>query len=157
MYIIVDTSPFWFAFTPLVYLHLLSDSKYESALTKHFLFKIILMNPKESGSKHRPEITGKVLHIENLDAETFFRELDSIKNRLDEISQSQTPVKSEEKEYLSRQDVANIFGVTLPTVHAWTKHGILKGKKIANKVYYLKSEVHEALADISNRKEATNV
>ncbi len=110
-----------------------------------------------SGSNHRPEVTGKVLHIENLDAETFFNEMDSIKKRLGEISLKQAQPEKDEKEYLTRQDVASIFGITLPTVSAWTKHGILKGKKIANKVYYLKSEVHEALADISNRKGAANV
>ena len=92
----------------------------------------------------------QVLQIENIDADELLLQLQRIEKRLDEIAQKEQP--EPDPVYINRQDVCNIFGITLPTCHAWTKHGILKGKKISNKVYYVKSEVHEALINMTNKK-----
>ena len=92
----------------------------------------------------------QVLQIENIDADELLLQLQRIEKRLDEIAQKDEP--ETEPEYISRQDVASMFGISLPTVHSWTKHSILKGYKLSNKVYYKKSEVHEALISMTNKK-----
>lgn len=46
--------------------------------------------------------------------------------------------------FITRLDVAEMFHITLPTVHAWANAGILKPYKIGNKTRFLKSEVKAA-------------
>ena len=92
----------------------------------------------------------QVLQIENIDADDLLLQLQRIEKRLDEIAQKDEP--EIEPEYISRQDVATMFGVSLVTIFSWTKHSILKGYKLSNKVYYKKSEVHEALISMTNKK-----
>ena len=44
-------------------------------------------------------------------------------------------------EYLSRKDTADYFGVSLPTIHDWTKKGILTPYKMGNRTYFSKPEL----------------
>ncbi len=46
---------------------------------------------------------------------------------------------------ISRQYLADYFGVDISTIHNWTKKGILKPIKIGNKVYYRLDEIEKAL------------
>lgn len=50
----------------------------------------------------------------------------------------------EREVFVSRQQVADMFSVTLPTVHAWMNAGILKPYKIGNKTRFLLHEVKAA-------------
>lgn len=50
---------------------------------------------------------------------------------------------------LSKNDVAEMLGVSLQTVYNYTANGVLKGYKLGQrKVYYKKSEVESALTEI---------
>ena len=48
---------------------------------------------------------------------------------------------SKEDEYLTRKDTAEYFGVSLPTIHDWTKKGILTPYKMGNRTYLSKPEL----------------
>lgn len=50
-----------------------------------------------------------------------------------------------EDQLLSISEVADFFSVTLVTIHAWSKSGLLKKYRIGSKVYFKKSEMIESL------------
>lgn len=59
---------------------------------------------------------------------------------------------SKEIELLTRKETAKLLRVSLPTLHDWTKRGIIKGYRIEGKVYYKKSEIEESLTAIQAHK-----
>ena len=61
--------------------------------------------------------------------------------------QEREPVK-----ILTRQETAKILGVSLPTLHEWTKTGVVQGTRIGTRVRYRMSDVEAALKDIRNIK-----
>ena len=62
-----------------------------------------------------------------------------------------------EDPFITRQDVANMFHITLPTVHSWVNAGILKPYKIGNKTRFLLSEVKAAATNTGRKMDAGNV
>ena len=67
----------------------------------------------------------------------------SVKFQLDEFLKHFKP--EPQKEYLSRNDVAKMFGVDISTVHNWTKSGKLISYGISGRVFFLRSEVEASL------------
>ena len=55
----------------------------------------------------------------------------------------------EPTEYLTRNELRQMFHVDLSTVHNWTKKGKLKAYGIAGRVYYKRSEVEAALKPLN--------
>ena len=51
-------------------------------------------------------------------------------------------------EYISRQDVASLFKITLATVDSWGRKGSLKPYRIGNRVFFKLPEVEKALKAI---------
>lgn len=72
---------------------------------------------------------------------------DSVKTHLDEFLKHFKP--EPKKEYLSRKDVASMFGVDISSVHNWTKSGKLRALGISGRVYYLRSEVEASLKPLN--------
>jgi predicted site-specific integrase-resolvase len=64
----------------------------------------------------------------------FEAEITKIKN--------QQPI---EEEVLSREEAKQLFGVSDPTLNEWRKKGLISGRKIGNRVYYLKTEILQSL------------
>ncbi|WP_142685945.1 helix-turn-helix domain-containing protein [Chitinophaga polysaccharea] len=91
-------------------------------------------------------IAKQVLQIDHLEGSTVIKLFDSLNKRLDELV---TSPNSEQETFLTRQEVADLFKISLPTVHAWMNAGILKPYKIANKTRFLRSEVLASVKDIS--------
>lgn len=58
-----------------------------------------------------------------------------------------TPKKTELK-LLTRKDTAKLLCISLPTLHEWTKTGIVKAHRIGNRVLFKQDEVHQALSQI---------
>lgn len=68
----------------------------------------------------------------------------SVKKVLEEFHKEQS--KSNSKDILlSRQETCDFLGINLSTLWHWTKKEKLTSKKIGNRVYYLKSDILEAL------------
>lgn len=47
--------------------------------------------------------------------------------------------------YLTREEAAQFFSISLGTLWSWTKKGILKSCRVGNKVYYLKADLKKAV------------
>jgi excisionase family DNA binding protein len=50
--------------------------------------------------------------------------------------------------YLSRQEVATLLKLSLPTLNEYTRTGIIKGSRIGSRVLYAEADVKEAVRDI---------
>lgn len=65
-----------------------------------------------------------------------------------------TEIKNEKTErFFSIFDLCKLLGVTRPTIDDWRKSGKLKFRRLGGRVYFLESEVLEALqkVDLSSR------
>jgi len=83
-------------------------------------------------------------------------ELSDIKKVVEEVLEKQlkgfsTPKKNELK-LLTRKDTAKLLCISLPTLHDWTKTGIVKAHRIGNRVLYKQDEVHQALSQIQTSR-----
>ena len=64
----------------------------------------------------------------------------------DELSQIEKP--EPEPVFITRKEAAQLLGISLPTLHFWTKDGKIPAFRIGNRVRYKKSEVIESLNKI---------
>jgi len=83
-------------------------------------------------------------------------ELSDIKKIVEEVLEKQlkgfsTPEKKELK-LLTRKDTSKLLCISLPTLHEWTKSGIVKAHRIGNRVLYKQEEVIQALNQIQTSK-----
>ncbi|HUZ58297.1 MAG TPA: helix-turn-helix domain-containing protein [Hanamia sp.] len=74
----------------------------------------------------------------------LFEKLEKIEKLLDSYLNAQQPTEIK-PDFISRQEVATLLKITLPTLHEWTKLGWLKSYKIGNRVLYKPHEVMEAV------------
>jgi excisionase family DNA binding protein len=58
----------------------------------------------------------------------------------------------EEHILLSRKDTAKKLYVSLPTLHDWTKTGIIKAHRIGGRILYKLNEIHDALEEIQTSR-----
>lgn len=52
-------------------------------------------------------------------------------------------------EYLTRQQVAQMFNVDLSTIHNWCKSGKLKPLGLGARVYFLRSDIEQSLQPLN--------
>ena len=72
---------------------------------------------------------------------------ESVKIQLAEFLKNYTPIQ--QKEYLTRKNVADMFDVDISTVHNWCKSKRLNPLCIGARVYFLRSEVENSLKPIN--------
>lgn len=82
--------------------------------------------------------------IQNVTAEEFSETLRLIVR--EEISAIQT--KELTPRFLSRQEVANLLKISLPTLNEYTRTGIIKGSRIGSRILYAESDIKESVKDI---------
>ncbi|WP_179344225.1 helix-turn-helix domain-containing protein [Winogradskyella ursingii] len=73
---------------------------------------------------------------------------ETVKKRLEDLKKNFEPKTP--KEYLSRQEVAKMLSVDLSTIHNWTKKGILTAHQIGGRVFYLRTDVENAIVKLKN-------
>lgn len=84
--------------------------------------------------------------VYEVDPEEFKKEiLDGVERLLTEFSKNFTP--KEPVVWLSRKDLSELLGISLPTIHQWGKQGILKPYKIGNRVRYKQTDIERTLLD----------
>ena len=96
--------------------------------------------------------TTKITQVEGIHANALLNAVEDIISR--NLSTLQKPEPGNNPEFFTRAQVAELFGVSLPTVHAWTNAGILTAYKIANKTRFKKEEVFAACKPLARKKEA---
>ena len=83
-----------------------------------------------------------ITEFKNIISETVREEMQKIA--------TQTPPP--ETEYITRNQTAQILGVSLPTLNDWTKRGLIIGYRIGTRVRYKKAEILEAVKQIQTLK-----
>lgn len=64
------------------------------------------------------------------------------------LRKQELPIQDKEdskEEYATRMEVAKLLKITLPTLHDWTKRGLLHSYKLGKRVLYRLNEVKEAM------------
>lgn len=97
------------------------------------------------------QLIKSIVQIEGVEAAQLFGKLDGLSSEIANLK-SQISGSKKPTDYLSRQQVAEMFGVSLVTVHDWTQKGILKAYKLANRVYFVRSQVEASLTEMEARK-----
>jgi excisionase family DNA binding protein len=86
--------------------------------------------------------------IQNLTPEELSETLRSvIREELSLLNPIETAPK-----YLTRQEVANLLKISLPTLNEYTRTGIIKGSRIGSRVLYGEQEIREAIKEIPSLK-----
>ena len=70
-----------------------------------------------------------------------------LKLQLEEFAKNFQP--KEPTQYMTRQEVADMFQVNLSTIHNWCKNGRLKPLGAGARVYFLRSEVEQCLTPLN--------
>lgn len=73
---------------------------------------------------------------------------ETVKKRLEDLKKNFEP--KQPKEYLSRQEVAKMLSVDLSTIHNWRAKGILTAHQIGGRVFYLRTDVENAIVKLKN-------
>lgn len=73
--------------------------------------------------------------------------LKGVQSQIDDLKKDFQP--KEPNEYLTRQEVAQMFGVDISTIHNWSKRRILKPKGIGGRVYFLRSEIDASIKPLN--------
>jgi len=67
---------------------------------------------------------------------------DALKSELDKILNIP---QDNQKQYLTRQETAEKLNISLPTLHLWTKSGLIKACRIGTRVRYTLQDIQSAL------------
>ena len=65
------------------------------------------------------------------------------------IKEHLNPPKAEDSDMLTRKQTAKFLCISLPTLHDWTKEGLIRAYRIGNRVLYKKEDVNQALTLIN--------
>ncbi|MEH1007457.1 helix-turn-helix domain-containing protein [Winogradskyella sp. ECml5-4] len=84
----------------------------------------------------------KIIQTTPLELSSMISE--SVKTELEKFKKELSKSNSDEI-LLTREETCELLSINLSTLWSYTKKGKLPSKKIGNRVYYLKSEVLEAL------------
>ena len=69
-----------------------------------------------------------------------------------ELQVSQTTTTTEQTELLTRNEVCNLLHITLPTLHQWTKEGVVTGYRIGTRIRYKRAEILATLNKVQQIK-----
>ncbi len=81
--------------------------------------------------------------------ESVKNDLETIKRRLDDLNQNFTP--KDPDTYLTRNETCELLKISLPTLHNWSRSGVLEPMKMGTRTYFSRKKIEEALKE-SNKK-----
>lgn len=89
----------------------------------------------------------QLIILQGITVEQLFTRLDTmVEKKINEMMQQVQKVNP--ARYMTRKEVADFLHVSLPTLHDWTKTGLIKSYKIGNRVLFKSDEVEESLKGI---------
>lgn len=88
------------------------------------------------------------VQIQGIDAETLLQKFESLETQ---IKQLQSKPETSTEKLITRDETAELLGVSLVTIHNWVKANILKAYRVGNKVRFKESEVFSALQSINSK------
>ncbi|MES2388782.1 MAG: helix-turn-helix domain-containing protein [Bacteroidota bacterium] len=87
------------------------------------------------------------IQIQGISAQTLQSMFDRLEAKIQGIADGKQPKTAEQ--YLTRMEVADLFKISLPTVHAWANKGLIQPYKVANKTRFKLSEVEQAFTKMN--------
>lgn len=84
-----------------------------------------------------------------------FEDLQNLINTAVQQALSQSDVKKETpetNELISRKQAAKLLGISLPTLHEYTKRGLIPAYRIGSQIRFKKGEVLECLRKVQTKK-----
>jgi excisionase family DNA binding protein len=69
-----------------------------------------------------------------------------------ELNKFQPPAPPDKEKYITRKETAQILGVSLVTIHSWTKTGLITGYRIGTRIRFKESEILESLNKVQTLK-----
>jgi DNA invertase Pin-like site-specific DNA recombinase len=85
--------------------------------------------------------------IQNLTSEQYSENFEVLKNQIQELRKDLLNQKAQD-ELLTRDETCNLLKINSSTLWAWTNKGKVKAYGIANRRYYKRSELNEALIEL---------
>jgi excisionase family DNA binding protein len=74
---------------------------------------------------------------------------EAVRNELNNVQ----PIAPPDKEkYITRKETAQILGVSLVTIHSWTKTGLINGYRIGTRIRFKESEIMDSLNKVQTLK-----
>ena len=78
---------------------------------------------------------------------------DGIRKQIENLNRvNPSNEKDSPKEIMTRKETAELFSVSMVTIHDWVNSGIIKPYKVGNRTYFKRSELINVM-DLSNQKE----
>ncbi len=79
--------------------------------------------------------------------------LQKIGQLIDEkIGNIQHPTQKNQSNLISRKEVSRLLKISLPTLHDWTKSGLLTSYRIGSRILYKLAEVEESITQRDFKK-----
>jgi len=75
-----------------------------------------------------------------------------VQNEVQKIVSGLTTPPEPSPELITRKQTAEILGISLPTLSAWTSTGIIPGQRIGTRIRYSRANVYASLKDIETLK-----
>src|SRR6056297_23266 len=75
-----------------------------------------------------------------------------INNIVNSVLENQPETETKTDELITRQQAAEMIGVTLPTLHRYTQNGVIPTYRIGRNVRFKKSEIIESLSKVESIK-----
>jgi excisionase family DNA binding protein len=92
----------------------------------------------------------RITQLHNVSPEEFKNDiLSGVQKQFEKFSENFIP--KEPTVWLTRKDACDLLGVSLVTIHDWSKKGILQPYKMGNRVRFKRSEIEQTLIN-SNEK-----
>lgn len=91
-----------------------------------------------------------ITHLHGITPQKLRAEIrEDIRRELQELSKNFTA--KEPTLWITRKEVSDLIGVSLVTIHNWSKEGVINPYKIGNRVRFKKTEIEKILLN-SNKK-----
>ncbi len=91
-----------------------------------------------------------ITQLINISPEELRREIrNDFREELQELAKTFTP--KEPTVWITRQEAAELIGVSLVTIHNWTKEGVINAHKIGTRIRFKRSEIEDILLNSNKR------
>ncbi|MBF4983915.1 helix-turn-helix domain-containing protein [Nonlabens mediterrranea] len=87
----------------------------------------------------------KFIQIQDVTVEELAEAISQKLMRKIKLYLNQVEESKDHDTYLTREEAAQYFSISLGTLWSWTKKGIVKSCRIGNRVYYLKADLKKAV------------
>ena len=90
-----------------------------------------------------------ILQIQGITAEMLLQRFDNLERQIKELK---TPKPQPTDKLITRFEASMLLGVSLVTIHNWTKSGVLTAYRVGNKVRFKENEVLDSLQQINAKR-----